>query len=720
MMMAQRSVLRPDQLDSNGSYEFAQLTIDGYSGGDLEDGYLTGLIFQDRANGGATRLEIHADDGEINQTGDGQVTFTGNVEMKANAIVQGDFTVNGTTTYINTEQMLVTDPITTLNVSGTESLSSWTGLSERDTDGYNRTGWVFDGYWGLSSSFTAGSDVVPDRAIAYIGAGDAYGDLSSTEIGDSGASKIGVDDSGVVVGDDVQEALENIFNSTTNLTGTPSDSWQVNNDADAATDEDACLVLSGGDGTALIDGYLCMITDSVNGDRFQFVIYEDGVKQNPVVHVGDEGNTDDLDACVVLNSGDGSNAYQASLCLDGDGKLTLSSEDILLDGDIFLGTGSEDCINFDGVVCSDILPCCDDAYDIGSETQRWQDGYFVNLDSTTVNTTTINTTIINTTDLNVTNDIDINGTTTFDGCVVFNGGICSDIIPCCDDAYDIGDSTHRFNDGYFTNLDAVTIDVTTVNATTVNATDVNTTNVTTTGDVSIGDDLNVTGLTTFDGCVVFNGGICSDIIPCCDDAYDIGDSTHRFNDGYFVNLTADNLIFTDTTIENLEITGCLTVAEVCSDLTPCCDDSYQMGDTTHRWIDAYYVMPIFDNITPVGDVNSLIGVLEGIDDALSAVTLNPERAVYEVTLAESIADTLDSSRTADQGTAIDLSTYTDIQFRDNIFIYRNGQLLYNDPTSKATVGAVANDVARQTGTLNNLLFSGNLRKNAIVQIVDMT
>jgi hypothetical protein len=792
-MMAQRSLLRPDQLDSNGSYNFAQLVIDGYSGGDLQDGYLTGLIFKDRANGGATRLEIHADNGEINQTGSGKVTLTGNVEMKANAVVQGDFTVNGTTTYINTQQMLVTDPITTLNESGSEALSSWTGLSERDVDGYNRTGWVFDGYWGLSTVFSANSDLVPDRAIAYIGAGDAYGDLSSTEIGDSGASKIGVDDSGVVVGDDVQEALENIFNSTADITGTPSDQWHVNNDATASVDEDACLLLSGGDGTALIDGYLCLITDSANGDKFQFVIYQDGVKQDSVVHVGEFGSTDDVNSCVVLNSGDGANAYSAELCLDGDGKLSLTGEDILLDGDVYLGTGAEDCIHFDGVVCSDILPCCDDAYDFGSPTKRWQDGYFVNLQAE-------NFTLNN--NLDITGDLTVEGLTTFDGCVVFNGGICSDMIPCCNDAYDIGDSTHRFNDGYFTNLDTVTVNATTIDATTitvddiiisgdttigdgpsdcvifnasvcsdilpccddaydigdsthrfqdgyfvylntttldattVNATDVNTTNVTATGDVSVGDDLTVDGLTTFDGCVVFNGGICSDMVPCCDDAYDVGDPTHRWQDGYFVNLDTTTLNVVDLDVTNLGVVD-LTVsgdtilgdnpsdcvifnASICSDIMPCCDDAYQFGDTTHRWIDGYFAMPAFVNITPVGDVNSLIGVLEGIDDALANISIHPERGVYEITNAEATLDILDTSRTPDQGQTVDVSGYTDVQFRDNIFIYWNGQMLYNDPTSAANKAAVQNDVARQTGTLKNIIFSGDLKKKAIIQIVDMT
>jgi hypothetical protein len=558
-MMAQRSLLRPDQLDSNGSYEFAQLTIDGYSGGDLEDGYLTGLIFQDRANGGATRLEIHADDGEINQTGSGKVTFTGNVEMKADAVVQGDFTVNGTTTYVNTQQMLVTDPITVLNVSGSEASSTWTGLSMRDTDGYNRMGWLFDGYWGLSSIYDANSDAIPDRAIAYIGEGDSYGDLSSTAIGDSGASKIGVDDSGVVDGDDVQEALENIFGNTANLTGTPNLTWHVNNDADASTDEDPCLIMSGGDGAALIDGYLCVITDSANGDRFRFRMYQDGTLIPTDVHLGGLGETADLEATLTFNSGNGADAYQATIEADGDGNLVYTTD---LEH------------QFSG-------------------------------------------------DIHGLNDLDIDG----------NGNIDFDLT--------VGQDASI------------------------------------TRDLSVGRDADISGDLTVDGYATLG---------------DVSDDHIVVNGTFYSDLLPD-------------------------------DCTYQLGDESNRWVDGYFCFPNHDpptNYTPVGSNYSLEGHLRGIDNKLASVTVDSPRGVYEITIVEAIADTLDSSRAVDQGDQTTLTALTDEEFRDNVFIYWNGQLLYNDPASAVNKGAVQNDVARQTGSLNNLLFAGNLRRKAIIQIVDFS
>ena len=210
MMMAQRSLFRPDQLDSNGSYNFAQLVIDGYSGGDLDDGYLMGLVLTDGYTGGSETLRIDAHDGAINQIGTGQVTFNGNVHAAQSVIIDGDLTVQGTTTTIDTEQMIVTDPITVVNASGSEAQSDWTGFSARDVDGYNRIGWMFDGYWAISSSAVDVSqpDASPDRALAFLGDGYTNGDLSSTTDSDSGADKIGVTAISGVNGDSVQSVLE--------------------------------------------------------------------------------------------------------------------------------------------------------------------------------------------------------------------------------------------------------------------------------------------------------------------------------------------------------------------------------------------------------------------------------------------------------------------------------------------------------------------------------
>jgi hypothetical protein len=532
--MAHRSVLRADQLDPNDSFSFAQVTIDGYSGGDINDGYLTGLVLTD-GDGGSNTLEFHADDGEINQIGSGQVSFTGNVDaangidvtggnliVDNNAQIKGDLTVQGTTTFIDTDQMVVTDPITIINIGGNEALSDWTGLTMQDTDGYNRIGWLFDGYWGLSTSFNADAESVPDRAIAFLGAGETNGDLSSTGAGDSGASKIGIESIAGLSATNVQDALEELNDDIDDLEkGTDNINWHINQDATPAVDEDPCLILSGGSGTRLVDGYLCTITDDANGDRMRFRMYSDGTLQDTVVHLGELGDTTALDAYLAFNTGDGGTAYQAQLHADGTGDLIYTTE-----------------------------------------------------------------------------------------------------------------SEHIFSSG----------------------------------DVLINNDLQVDGYATLG------------------------------------NVADDHLIVNAT---------------IYSDLNPQ-DCTHQLGDDTHRWLDGYFCLFTPTNYTPVGSNNSLEGHLKGIDNALISVAINPPRGVYDITNAEAAADTLDTSRAVDQGDQTTLGGFTDEQFRDNIFVYWNGQLLWNDPASAANKGAVQNDVARQTGSLNNLLFAGNLKNNAIIQIVDLT
>jgi len=538
--MAQRSLLRPDQLDSNGSYNFAQLVIDGYSGGDLQDGYLMGLVLTDGYEGGSETVRIDAHDGAINQVGTGQVTFNGNVQANQNVTIEGDLTVRGTTTSIETDQMVVTDPITVINATGTEALDDWTGFTARDTDGYNRIGWVFeeggvDGYWAVSSVYNADPDAVPNHALAFLGDGYTNGDLSSTDDGDSGADKIGITAIDGINADNVQIALEalddnidinagniatnasniatnasniatnasNIATNASNIAqnaadidaleqGTTYNQWTLNTDATAGSDEDACFIMSGGDGANLVDGYFCVITDSVGGDRFQMQLYEGGAKQSTDLHLGTASETASADATLTFNAGNGVDAYQASISLDGNSS-------------------------------------------------------------------------------------------------------------------DQGDLIYTAVDHLFT-----------------------------------------------------------------------------------------------------------------GDILPSADCTYQLGDESHRFLDAYFCLFTPANYTPVGSNSSLEGHLKGLDNAITGggVALQPERGVYYITNAEATADTLDSSRAVDQGTAVDVSGWTDADFRDYAWIYWNGQLLVNDPTPAANQGAVQNDVARETGTLQNLIFAGDLKKNAVIQIVD--
>lgn len=534
-MMAQRSVLRADQLDRNDTFNFAKVVIDGYSGGDLNDGYLMGLVLTDGYLGGGETIRMDAHDGAINQAGTGQVRFSGNVDAESgvdvtgghlyvanNATIDGNLTVQGTTTTIDTEQMIVTDPITIINASGSEASSDWTGLSARDADGYNRIGWVFDGYWAISDSYSALSspDADPNRAIAFVGAGETNGDLSSTTANDSGASKIGIETIVGLAATNVQDALEELNTDIANLEeGTDNISFHINQDATSGVDEDPCLIMSGGSGTRLVDGYFCVITDDTNGDRFRLKMYSDGTVEDTALHLGSLGDTTALDAYLVFNSGDGGTAYQATLKADGTGDLLYTTE-----------------------------------------------------------------------------------------------------------------SEHVFS-----------------------------------GDVHAQNDLVVDGYAT------------------------LGD-------------TADDHLVVNATI----------YSDLAAD-----DCQYLNGTTTERWLDGYFCFGSRTNYTPVGNASSLEGHLRGIDNALATVQIDPPRGVYVITTAEAATDSLSTARAVDQGDQTTVGGFTDLQFQDNVYVYWNGQLLFNDPASAANNAAVQNDVARQTGTLNTLLFSGNLKPGAIIQIVEL-
>src|SRR5574343_1164545 len=117
-----RSRFRATALDPNDSFSFGNVRVDGYSGEELNEGYQTGIVLKYGPTG-ATKLTLAAADGAISQCGVGLVSFNGNVHANNDMLGLGNLTVMGTTTEIDTEQLFVTDPITTLNASGSELLS---------------------------------------------------------------------------------------------------------------------------------------------------------------------------------------------------------------------------------------------------------------------------------------------------------------------------------------------------------------------------------------------------------------------------------------------------------------------------------------------------------------------------------------------------------------------------------------------------------------------
>lgn len=589
-----RSRLRAEALDPNDSFSFANVTIDGYSGECLNEGYKPGLIFTD-GPGGSVTLTLYADDGSIIQDGTGLVSFNG--DLVVNAYVA--------------------------------------------------------------------SDLLPKITDAYM------------------------------LGDPTHEWLDGYFKE---------------------------IHLSG-------EGYMESL--HVSGDTFL----------NGDVNLGDSSAD-----CVVFNASVCSDIYPCCTdayqfgdpthrWLDGYFKnLYVENEFVnnitVTNFDSYGFIHFHGCASFFGGVCSDIIPCCDDAYQLGSPTKEWKDGYFKEIHlsgegymeslhvsgDAFLNNLNI-TGLLTVEDFTATGDVTLgNGP---EDCIKFNGVICSDIIPCCDDAYQIGDPTHRFSDGYFVNLwaDVMHVSELIIDYTTIHNLDVD-------------GYANFHGLTTFYGCVDFEDGLCSDIIPCCNDAYQLGDPTHEFRDGYFkeIHLSGEGYMeslhvsgpgyFQDVTVSNLLTTEDLKVdGYVVSDLLPLPSDTYMLGDPTHAWLDGYFTLFSPNNYS-VSTINSLTAHLQGIDDALANIShVVFKHVAYVVTASEASSDSVDTTRTVDQGIQFDVCSYTDVEFRDSVYIYLDGQLLLNDPVKRANTGAVTNDVARSSTNPCILLFSRNVKKCSIIQVV---
>jgi len=398
-----RSRLRADALDRNDSFSFANVTIDGYSGEELNDGYLAGIVLKNGPEGPNT-LTLFAADGGIQQDGTGPVSFSGNVEAKGDVLIRGSLAILGSSTEIETQKLLVSDPISVLNVGGSQLLSKWTGLSMQASDGYHQMGWDFDGYFGISvGAGTAGSDAVPTRAVAFVGSNYTDGDLSAAgSHSAAGAHKIGVWPTGNLASSNVQDALQELQSDVDALSagditvasGTTSPSWTIHKVDDPLTQVNACLIEHGGNGLGNeIDGYLCTITDPTQPYRMQMKLFEDGLLINSRLDIGELDAINNLTSSLFLNAGDGYNAKQANLTLSGNGTLDYTATkhsfsgpveatgDLQVDGglkaygDTTIGNSSSDKLSVAALVASDLLPE-DNAHLLGDASHRWVDGYF--------------------------------------------------------------------------------------------------------------------------------------------------------------------------------------------------------------------------------------------------------------------------------------------------------------------------------------------------------
>ena len=490
----------------------------------------------------------------------------------------------------------------------------------------------------------------------------------------------------------MQAALEGLQSDIISATSeTSSNVYTINNDANMALPENACLIMRGGDGSALLEGYLCLITDAVNGSYFQFRTFKDGTLTDTSVVVGAKNTIADVDAYMSFYAGDGANSKLATIKLRGeDGYLLYTADqhyfigpvniqnNLTVGGDTFFagdvnmtGPLTIEDLDVNGHVISDLLPFPSGTYMIGDSTHEWKDGYFGDIHMSGE----VYSDSLHVTGDSFLNDLDVSDLLTTEDLHV-DGNVTSDLMPLPSGTQSLGDSAHEWKDGYFGDIHM--------------SGEVYSNSLHVTGD-SFLNVLNTSGQVTASGPVRL--------------------LSNAVIDGYlYVN---GNVVLGDSSLDSIDFTGTIT-----SDLLPT-NNTYYVGGPANRWVDGYFDFFTPTHYDPVGSNWSLEGHLKGIDEALGNVMVAPPRGVYVVTAGEGTSNTVDSSRAADQGSTIDVSGLDDAVFMNYVFVYRNGQLLYNDDASRVGTGSVKNDVSRKSGELKTLLFASDLRKGDIIQIVDM-
>ncbi len=126
-------------------------------------------------------------------------------------------------------------------------------------------------------------------------------------------------------------------------------------------------------------------------------------------------------------------------------------------GTITLGDSNTDNVVFNADINSNIIPDDDSTWDLGSDPttggKAWRNAY----------ATTVTTTNITVDDLTVNTDLEVVGTSTFQGDVTFGnatsdtvnfvGRIASDLIPATTSFYDLGASDAQWSNGFFSRIE---------------------------------------------------------------------------------------------------------------------------------------------------------------------------------------------------------------------------------------------------------------------------
>lgn len=326
------------------------------------------------------------------------------VNVLNNMTVQGDLTVNGTTTTVNTEELFVEDRLMRLNVGTAPSFTGTTGLEmEVGSDGYVEFHWDdLEGRWEFSIDRNTTPEAQTFRPIPYLA--DSPPTLDLSDIGNDGFPTAGPNATGAasintnstnfpysfgdyMFDDSVQSALEAIDAYFIDLQDNFADIGTT--DLQLAYENGNLITTSAAEGSVVIGG-----TESLN------VTATGGIDLDTVFDM--DGSTFD----VALTGAASIDSVGASNFTVDSGTLTLetttsgdvdinSANDVLVDAANAVSIDAAAASNFTttagaltldgagGVVLdgngSNVIPADDLTDSLGSPTNGWTDVYLANV-----------------------------------------------------------------------------------------------------------------------------------------------------------------------------------------------------------------------------------------------------------------------------------------------------------------------------------------------------
>lgn len=341
------------------------------------------------------------------------------VRVLSDMIVDGDLTVNGTTTYVNTEDLFVEDRLLRLNVGASPSFSGTTGIEmEVGSDGYVEFHWDDTaGRWEISIDRNTTPEAETFRPLPYLA--DSPPTLDLSDIGDDGFPTAGPNVTGAasinsnatnfpysfgdyMTDDSVQAALEAIDAYFQDIGGTINSVNDVtlqqayDNDPDGGN---ANIVTNGTDGAVVIAGSEKLQVTATGGIDLDSTFDQDGdtfsvdlTGAASIDAVGASNFTTDSGSLTLDTTTSGDVVVSAADDVDVDGT------NILLDATSAISLDAAAASNFTtsagaltldgagGVVLdgngSNVTPAADDLDSLGAAGLGWTNIYMRNVSDT--------------------------------------------------------------------------------------------------------------------------------------------------------------------------------------------------------------------------------------------------------------------------------------------------------------------------------------------------